>query len=113
MANTLFPCSLMELLRNPSLARPKQNPDARYRDRRYDLYDTSYLYKRAFEACVRTSPEVIAYDSAGSWRAAFKAVAQLGHRRIYRKSAERLVDAGAATTRPPRSHPISDQATTR
>jgi SAM-dependent methyltransferase len=88
MANTLLACDLLELLRNPSLAKAKQDPDARYRERRYDLYDTSYFYERAFEACVRTSPEVIAYDSEGSWRAMLKATGGLGRRRIYRKGAD-------------------------
>lgn len=83
MTNRRFPYSLLELLQNPSLAAPRPAPDTRYCARRYDLYDTSYFYERAFEACVRRSPDVQAYDSEGSWRAWLKAAAGLGRRTIY------------------------------
>jgi SAM-dependent methyltransferase len=88
MTNRLFPCGVLDLLRKPSLASPRPEPDARYRQRRYDFYDTSYFYERAFEACVRSSRRLIAYDAGGSWRAWLKAAAGLGRRTIHRKQAD-------------------------
>ena len=85
MTNRRFPCSLLDLLRDPSLARPRPARDDRYRARRYELYDTSYFYERVFEVCVRTSPDAIAYDSEGRWRSWLKAAAGLGRRTVYRK----------------------------
>jgi hypothetical protein len=85
-ANNLLPAALIELLRNPSLARPAAAPDARWLERRYDLYSTAYFYERAYEACVRPSLDVMAYDANGSWRARLKALAELGRRAIYRRT---------------------------
>jgi hypothetical protein len=85
-ANNLVPAGLMDLLRNPSLAPPREAPDARWQARRYDLYSTAYFYERVYEACVRPSLEVLAYDAEGSWRARLKALADLGRRVIYRRA---------------------------
>ena len=85
-ANNLIPAPLTELLRNPSLASPPSDPDARWRARRYDLYSTAYFYERVYEACSRPSLDVLAYDSQGSWRARLKALADLGRRVIYRRT---------------------------
>ncbi len=46
MANTVIPHALGELLRNPSLAVDKEQPDERYRARGYRLYDTAFWYSR-------------------------------------------------------------------
>ena len=61
-------------------------PDARWQARRYDLYSTAYFYERVYEACVRPSLAVLAYDAEGSWRARLKALADLGRRVIYRRA---------------------------
>lgn len=84
-ANVVIPCPLLPVLRNPSLAGAKPQPDARYRARRYDLYSTSYFYERTYEALVRSSPDVIAYDAQGSWRARAKLLLDFGRRRVYRR----------------------------
>ncbi|HLH32452.1 MAG TPA: methyltransferase domain-containing protein [Terriglobia bacterium] len=57
MANTFIPYSLDDILKNPSLAILKQNPDPRYVERRYDLYDTDFWYRRVFKYAVRLDPE--------------------------------------------------------
>ena len=84
-ANNLVPAGLLDLLRNPSLAPSTEAPDARWLARRYDLYSTAYFYDRVYEACVRPSLDVLAYDANGSWRARLKALAELGRRVIYRR----------------------------
>ncbi|HYN04448.1 MAG TPA: hypothetical protein VE359_18510 [Vicinamibacteria bacterium] len=85
-ANVLVPAGLDQLLRNPSLAPARETPDARWQARRYDLYSTVYFYERVYEACVRPSLDVLAYDAEGSWRAWLKAIADLGRRVVYRRA---------------------------
>ena len=46
MANTYFPYSIDELLRQPQLADACANRDERCRNRGYDLYNTSFWYDR-------------------------------------------------------------------
>ena len=46
MANRVFEHPLVELLRRPELATRRDDADARYASRRYDLYDTEYWYSR-------------------------------------------------------------------
>jgi hypothetical protein len=85
-ANHLVPAGLLDLLRDPSLASPRGAPDARWQARRYDLYSTAYFYLRVYEACVRPSLDVLAYDAQGSWRARLKALADLRRRVVYRRA---------------------------
>jgi hypothetical protein len=85
MANVMIPHGLLQVLRDPTLANGPAEPDARYRARRYELYATSYLYERAFEACLRSSLDVLSYDASGSWRSRLKLLRDLGRRRVYRK----------------------------
>jgi hypothetical protein len=49
--------SLLELLAKPQLATPRDATDARYRDRGYQLYDTSFWYERVMRYCLRDEPE--------------------------------------------------------
>jgi hypothetical protein len=88
MANVLFPHGLLEVLRRPSLATRDTPPDARHRERRYNLYDSPYFYERAFEVCVRTSSAVTAFDSSNSWRAVLKVLSEIGRRSVYRRRRE-------------------------
>ena len=53
MANTCIPYSLEQLLEEPELARQKANPDSRYRERHYELYDTKEWYGRIFKYALR------------------------------------------------------------
>jgi hypothetical protein len=85
MANVIIPFGLLDVLRDPTLAKGRSDPDERYRTRRYDLYATSYLYDRTFEACVRPSLDVMSYDESAGWRARLKLLLQRGRRAIYRK----------------------------
>jgi len=54
MTNTCIPHSLGELLKNPILAQEKKNPDERYIERSYRLYDTDFWYSRIHEYAVRS-----------------------------------------------------------
>ncbi len=56
MANTLIPFSFVELLKQPGLAKPKENPDTRYQQRGYHLYDTEFWYSRVSKYAIRSSP---------------------------------------------------------
>ncbi|MDE3058748.1 MAG: methyltransferase domain-containing protein [Bacteroidota bacterium] len=56
MANTLIPLSLEEILKNPSFAKPKENPDERYVKRNYQMYDTAFWYSRVFRYVKRKKP---------------------------------------------------------
>jgi hypothetical protein len=53
MANTCIPYSLEQLLKKPELARQKANPDSRYRERHYELYDTKEWYGRIYKYALR------------------------------------------------------------
>ncbi|HEY5039814.1 MAG TPA: hypothetical protein VIJ93_12150, partial [bacterium] len=53
MANTCIPHSLKEVLEKPELAVAKAAPDARYNERRYELYDTSFWYSRVDRYAIR------------------------------------------------------------
>jgi len=51
-----FPCSLAELLRDPDLAdRVERERDELYVSRGYDLYATSFWYRRVVAVAVRTA----------------------------------------------------------
>ncbi|MFN8006075.1 MAG: hypothetical protein U0V70_03410 [Terriglobia bacterium] len=54
MANTYLPYSVEELLKDPNLARAKANPDLRYRERHYELYDTAEWYSRVYKYALRS-----------------------------------------------------------
>jgi len=54
MTNTCIPNSFGELLKNPTLAREKKDPDERYIERSYRLYDTVFWYSRIHEYAVRS-----------------------------------------------------------
>lgn len=54
MTNTCISVSLSEVLKNPSFAMDKENPDSRYRARNYCWYDTNFWYSRVFKYCVRS-----------------------------------------------------------
>jgi len=54
MANTCIPCSVEDIFRRPELAVPKKNPDQRYIEREYCLYDTAAWYGRVFKYALRT-----------------------------------------------------------
>ena len=56
MANTLIPYSIAEVLKNPALAAPKMNPDSRYTERGYHLYDTEFWYSRVVKYVLRRDP---------------------------------------------------------
>jgi hypothetical protein len=58
MANTCIPHALEDVLRNPALAAPKENPDRRYRERSCQLYDTAFWYSRAARYAVRADYRV-------------------------------------------------------
>ena len=45
-ANTVIPHGINKLLKNPDLATGKIRPDARYKEREYYHYDTSFFYRR-------------------------------------------------------------------
>lgn len=57
-ANTVIPHSLKAVLKDPALVLPKQNPDTRYRERRYDLYDSSFWYERVTQYAIRDNPDI-------------------------------------------------------
>lgn len=54
MADTCIPYPLQEVLRVPDLAREKKDPDTRYRERGYHLYDTRAWYGRVFKYAIRS-----------------------------------------------------------
>lgn len=54
MANTCIPCSVEDVFRRPELAVAKKNPDQRYVEREYYLYDTTAWYGRVFKYALRT-----------------------------------------------------------
>jgi hypothetical protein len=51
-----FPSSVGDLLRDPRLADVERNRDARYVDRGYDAYSTSFWYRHVRRIQVRASP---------------------------------------------------------
>ena len=53
MANTVIPHDLSEVLQHTSLAREKDNPDERYVERGYHLYDTQFWYSRVYKYIIR------------------------------------------------------------
>jgi len=55
MANTIRPYSFEELIKNPSLAGGKENPDGRYLERKYSMYDTSFWYERIIKYARRNN----------------------------------------------------------
>jgi SAM-dependent methyltransferase len=57
MANTHMPYSLEEVLRNPSLASQKKNPDGQYKQRLYHMYDTEIWYSRIAKYVIRRNIE--------------------------------------------------------
>ncbi|MBI4473810.1 MAG: methyltransferase domain-containing protein [Acidobacteria bacterium] len=57
MANAHFPHSLVDLLEKPGLATGKIDPDARYRERCYNLYATDFWYRRVFKYAFRENVE--------------------------------------------------------
>jgi SAM-dependent methyltransferase len=59
----LIPHSLDDLLRRPGLATPREEPDARYRERGYELYDTAFWYSRVARYAVRSDHRV----AVGHW----------------------------------------------
>jgi SAM-dependent methyltransferase len=56
MSNTVIPHPLLEVLRRPTLAATKADPDERYTARGYALYSTSFWYERVFEYALRSDP---------------------------------------------------------
>ena len=54
MANTCISCSVEDIFRRPELAAAKKNPDQRYIEREYHLYDTAAWYGRVFKYALRT-----------------------------------------------------------
>lgn len=56
MANTLISGSLEDVLKNPAIAAPKVNPDMRYAERGYHLYDTEFWYSRVVKYVLRRDP---------------------------------------------------------
>jgi hypothetical protein len=55
--NTAFPCSLDDLLREPSVANAYANADIRCRERGFNLYNTSFWYKRVKKTSLRKDPK--------------------------------------------------------
>lgn len=53
----VFPCSLADLLTNPTLADVERVIDGRYRERRYELYATSGWYHDVEHVALRTRPD--------------------------------------------------------
>lgn len=58
-ANTFIPHSFKALLKQPELAKEKEDPDERYRERNYSLYDTEFWYRRVFKYAIRSNPDVL------------------------------------------------------
>ena len=58
MAASVIPHALDDVLRQPDLAVPKERPDARYRERSYELYDTTFWYSRVARYAVRSDHRV-------------------------------------------------------
>lgn len=52
----VFGHALAELLADPELAVPNRAPDARWRERHYELYATSFLYSRVVAVGIREDP---------------------------------------------------------
>jgi hypothetical protein len=63
MSNRIFAVSIDELIREPRHAVPREEVDGRYRERHYELYDTSYWYERVFRLRSRTDPR-----RRGQWK---------------------------------------------
>jgi arylamine N-acetyltransferase len=57
MTNRCHAHPLLRLLRQPELAGPRSDPDARYRERGYELYDTAFWYERVARYCLRDEPD--------------------------------------------------------
>jgi hypothetical protein len=66
MCETVIPFSLAELLAEPGRAAPKPDPDERYLQREYELYDTAEWYARVRRVALRRSPRARIYP--WSWR---------------------------------------------
>jgi O-antigen/teichoic acid export membrane protein/trans-aconitate methyltransferase len=56
--NGMIPRSLEDVLRQPELAAPRPHPDARYRERGYELYDTAFWYSRVARYAMRPDHRV-------------------------------------------------------
>ncbi len=57
MANTHIPHSFADVLKQPSLAKPKVDPDKRYQERGYHLYDTEFWYSNVARYAIRKNPK--------------------------------------------------------